>query len=109
MNVAEPRGPINASNLLSACDYAVPPYRVSAARRDEARAACGVSVVVLGPPANSAFRPPTMPAQPPRTGVVCPSCFQPVGVPENKALSTIMFWCPACNHRWIAEPGTQPK
>jgi len=45
-----------------------------------------------------------MPANPPKTGVVCPSCGQPVGVRENKLLSKIMFWCPACNHRWIEDP-----
>jgi len=48
-----------------------------------------------------------MPANPPRTGVVCPSCHQPVGVAENRLLSKIMLWCPACNHRWIAkDPST---
>jgi DNA-directed RNA polymerase subunit RPC12/RpoP len=50
-----------------------------------------------------------MPANPARTGIVCPSCGKPVGVAENKALSEVMFWCPACNHRWIIEKPETPK
>jgi len=32
-----------------------------------------------------------------------------VGVAENKLLSKIMLWCPACNHRWVAEEPRKPK
>jgi hypothetical protein len=53
--------------------------------------------------------PPGMSSTPPRTGRVCPSCGQPVGVAENKLLSKIMLWCPACNHRWVAEEPRKPK
>ena len=42
-----------------------------------------------------------MSASPKRTGIVCLSCDQPVGVPENKMVSSSIFWCPACDHRWI--------
>jgi hypothetical protein len=44
-----------------------------------------------------------------RTGLICPQCREPVAIVENRLPHTLVFWCPACDHRWSAdEPGT-PK
>lgn len=42
----------------------------------------------------------------PTTGVVCPSCKQPVVVIENMMPGTVVLHCPACGHRSsVSEPG----
>ena len=42
----------------------------------------------------------------PLTGLVCPSCTQPVAVIENWMPGTVVLHCPACGHRWsVSEPG----
>ena len=39
----------------------------------------------------------------PTTGVVCPQCRRPVGVPMNRTPAEIAYLCPACNHRWLVD------
>jgi len=50
-----------------------------------------------------------MPATPTKTGLQCPSCKQPVGVIENRLPHRVLFWCPACNHRWSTDEPITPK
>ena len=43
------------------------------------------------------------------TGLRCPACKQPVAVIENQLPKVLVFWCPACQHRWSAEEPGPPK
>ncbi len=44
-----------------------------------------------------------------RTGIVCPSCKQPVALVEYETPTALTFYCPACGNRWSAEnPRTKP-
>lgn len=38
------------------------------------------------------------------TGIVCPSCREPVARIEYEAPTSMTFHCPACGNRWSAEP-----
>ena len=46
---------------------------------------------------------------PKRTGLVCPACNRPVAVVETDAKRELLFWCPACGHRWSATRMTDPS
>jgi len=54
--------------------------------------------------AVSSRYPKTM-ADVPYTGLVCPTCRQPVAMVENRLPKTVVFHCPACGKRWsTSEP-----
>jgi DNA-directed RNA polymerase subunit RPC12/RpoP len=43
-----------------------------------------------------------------RTGLVCPSCRQPVATVE-RTMTGLLLACPACGNRWSADaPGAKP-
>jgi len=42
------------------------------------------------------------------TGLNCLECREPVAVEASRTRTAMVFWCPACGHRWAAyEPGSE--
>jgi len=38
-----------------------------------------------------------------RTGLVCPSCRQPVATIEDEDAGAVIFHCPRCCYRWSTD------